>query len=198
MHTYTRSAPTYINIVHTELYIYTPTTTSSHGSVDPWMVRGLSMGHTLPTRIRWGPSPPPSSLPPPPPRLRKHARALTRSLRPRTTITRDDDAYTRNYSEVHHTRYFFLASSAFFSLSRANDSPEEGEKIARRVTTSALPRSCVRFLHSPEGRVRCSGKDFLEGDVRKSSRSRSRMRNKARRAMMACHVSSITPSSVSR
>lgn len=167
------------------------------------------MGHTLPTRTR---SEAPSlSLPP---RRCLHlfllfflllpqacscshaiARAATTT---RTTTTRDDDAYTRNYSG-YHARYFFLASSAFFSLSRANDSPEEGEKkIARRVTTS-VRCATVRafFLHGPEGRVRCSGKDFLEGNVRKSRRSRSRMRNKARH-VMACHVSCITPSSVSR
>lgn len=101
-------------------------------------------------------------------------------------------------------RYFFLISPAsFFSHGRAIH--REGEKIARRVTTSSLrdDREYVRayvhaLLHDSERKEvpRRPGKDFL-GDVRKSPRSRSRIQNKARHAI-ACHASCITSSSVAR
>lgn len=134
------------------------------------MVRGLSMGHTLPTRTRsraLSLSPFPSTSSSFSSFSRKHARALTRSLRSRTTDYTRDDAMRihTKLQRIPRARYFFLASSAFFSLSLSLTSERfaggRREDRMHWVTTS----SCVRFLHGRRRRVRCVflGKTFSKG-----------------------------------
>lgn len=92
-----------------------------------------------------------------------------------------------------HIIFFFLASSAsFFSHGRAIRAGKERRSHAglrpRRCAT-VRARACVRtcvITRPRRERAGCPGKDFL-GDVRKSPRSRSRIRNKTRRAM-ACFL----------
>lgn len=135
---------------------------------------------------------------------RSHAIARAR-LRRRVATTEKATMrmYARNYAAGPRYFFFFLVSSAsFFSLTSES---REGEKIARRVTTSppvrASVRTYVRCYTAPQRKRErenpCRpGKDFL-GDVRKSPRSRSRIQNKARHAM-ACCASCITSSLVAR
>lgn len=191
--TYLHTACSYVyrhpctrNYVYIHLHTDDDFLSRIRGSMNgPWTINGPYATHTHSLRALSA-SPLPPSPPLPPPRLYKHARALTRSLRPRTTITRDDDAYTRNYSGIHTRALFFPSFLCFlFSLTRAR-------RIGRRKETSSLAglrprdRACI-FTHSPKGESAVLGKAFSKGTCENRLDRAPECEIKLAVPWMACH-----------